>query len=265
MTRRRAGTLLLVAVALVSLLVVVVDLGVDGTRSSADAALDEGSPTGTAPAPTGITTTSKVPAPTTTVRGPLGSGESVTIAFGGDSHFESHVRTRLDSQGSSMLAPLGALFAGSDLQILNLETAITGRGAPQPKEWTFRAPDRALAVLADAGVDAVSMANNHGLDFGAEGLEDTLAARDHAPLAVIGIGRDATDAYRPYRATVRGQRIAVIAATQVLDEELIWAWTAADAAPGGVPARAGLASAKTVSRLTDAVSRARAESDTVVV
>jgi hypothetical protein len=276
-TRRRAGTLLLVTIALVGVLVVVVDLGVEGDRSRADAALggpaarsglaDAGSPTGTAPGPTGTTTTSAPPTPTTTtvVRGPLGNGEAVTIAFGGDSHFESHVRSRLDREGAAMLAPLGPLFAGSDLQILNLETAITERGAPQPKEWTFRAPERALSVLADSGVDAVSMANNHGLDFGVHGLEDSLAARDHAPLAVIGIGRDASDAFRPYRTKVRGQRISVIAATQVLDEELIATWTASDAVAGGPPARAGLASAKKVDLLTAAVTRARASSDTVVV
>jgi poly-gamma-glutamate synthesis protein (capsule biosynthesis protein) len=274
-TRRRAGTLLLVTIALVGVLVVVVDLGVEGDRSSADAALgvpaagaglaDGGSPTGTAPGPTGTTTTSAPPAPASTVRGPLGNGQEVTIAFGGDSHFESHVRIRLDREGAAMLAPLGPLFAGSDLQILNLETAITERGAPQPKEWTFRAPERALSVLADSGVDAVSMANNHGLDFGVHGLEDSLAARDRAPLAVIGIGRDASDAYRPYRTKVRGQRISVIAATQVLDEELIATWTASDAVAGGAPDRAGLASAKKVDLLTAAVARARASADTVVV
>lgn len=273
--------MLLVSVVVVALLVGFGEVGVGGTRSSAGAVagppvgtgstLDGRSSTGADPgASTGrsdsaATATTPSPAPPTTVRGPLGSGEAVTIAFGGDSHFESHVRTRLDREGSSMLTSLGPLFAGSDLQVLNLETAITEQGVAQPKEWTFRAPDRALTALADAGVDAVSMANNHGLDFGSDGLEDSLAAREVAPLAVIGIGRDSADALKPYRVTVRGQRISVIAATQVLDEELISAWTATDAVPGGQAAHAGLASAKKVSQLTDAVARARSDSDTVVV
>ena len=204
-------------------------------------------------------------ATTSTVRGPTGSDQAVTIGFGGDSHFESWLRSRLLDEGATMLDPLEDLFAGADLTVLDLETAITDRGAPQPKEWTFRAPSAALDALAGAGVDAVSMANNHGVDFGPDGLEDSLAARSHVPLAVIGIGRDAADAYAPFRTTVAGQRIAVIAATQVLDEELIWSWTARDGAPGGVPANAGVASAKTVSRLTDAVAQARATADTVVV
>ena len=54
-----------------------------------------------------------------------------------------------------MLAPLGPLFDGADLTVLNLETAITERGTPVDKEYTFRAPPAALDALAGAGVDAV--------------------------------------------------------------------------------------------------------------
>ncbi len=191
-------------------------------------------------------------------RGPLGSGLPVTIGFGGDSHFEAGLRSRLAGEGGAMLEPLVPLFAGADLTILNLETAITERGSPQPKEYTFRTTPAAFDALAAVGVDAVSMANNHGLDFGPEGLEDSLAARDASPIPVIGIGRTDADAYRPFRATVNGQRVAVIAATQVLDSELITAWTA-------TPFQAGLASAKRVEALTAAVAAARTEADTVVV
>ena len=75
---------------------------------------------------------------------------------------------------------------------------------------------------------------------------------------LIGIGLDDAQAYRPFRRTVNGQRIAVIGATQVLDDELISAWTAG-------PGKPGLASAKDVPRLVRAVRAARQTSDTVVV
>ena len=262
----------MVAVAVVLALAGVLGLGEGpGTVAVATPA----PPSGTAaarPDPAPIATTDATDAgavvvtdPPATVRPPTGSGQAVTIAFGGDSHFESFLRTRLEVEGASMLAPLGELFAGADLTVVNLETAITTRGAPEQKEWTFRAPPRALDALASVGVDAVSMANNHGLDYGQEGLEDSLSARDVAPLAVIGVGRDATDAYAPFRATVNGQRIAVIGATQVLDDHLVVPWTARDAGSDGTPARPGLASAKDVDRLVRAVADARAESDTVVV
>ena len=75
---------------------------------------------------------------------------------------------------------------------------------------------------------------------------------------VVGIGLNAEQAYRPFRRTIKGQRIALIGATQVLDDELISAWTAG-------PGKPGLASAKDVPRLVQAVRQARATSDTVIV
>ena len=102
------------------------------------------------------------------------------------------------------------------------------------------------------------MANNHGMDYGPAGLEDSLTAKASSGFPVIGIGHNAAEAYAPFRTEIKGQRIAVIGATQVLDDNLITAWTATDA-------QGGLASAKDVPRLVAAVQEARATSDTVVV
>lgn len=198
-------------------------------------------------------------APTTTApRGPTGSGQPVTFAFGGDMNFETHLRSQLDTAPSTMLLPLAPLFEGADLRIANLETAITERGTPASKEFTFRAPPTAFDALLAGGLDVVSMANNHGLDFGVEGLQDSLAAAATTDLGVVGIGADADEAYRPYTTTINGQRISVIGATQVLDDHLIAAWTATDQ-------QGGLASAKEVDRLVTAVEAARSTSDTVIV
>jgi hypothetical protein len=260
-TRLRAGALL-ATLGLAVLLVTVTGL----TRLASAPAQASASPPPVLAAgsePRGViaaTAATAAPTPTTAgPRGPLGSGEPVTLAFAGDSHFEAHLRSRLINEGPSMLDSMQPLFAGADLSVLNLETSITDRGSPEPKEWTFRTTPSALDALAGAGIDAVSMANNHGLDFGGgAALDDSLAARAAAPLAVLGIGVDAGDAYRPYLTEVRGQRIAVIAATQVLDEDLIRSWTASDSRPG-------LASAKTVSRLTATIRATRYFADTVVV
>ena len=108
------------------------------------------------------------------------------------------------------------------------------------------------------GVDVANLANNHGMDYGPVGLRDTLTAGRRAGVPVIGAGWNDDQAYAPYRTTVNGQRIAVIGATQVLDDHLIGAWTAG-------PAKLGLASAKDEARLLRAVREARGTSDTVVV
>ncbi len=196
-------------------------------------------------------------APTTTL-GPLGSGEPVTIVFAGDSHFESHLRTKLDNDPTGMLNPLLPLFAGADLTVLNLETAITEGGTAAPKTYTFRAPPSAFDALAAAGVDVVSMANNHGMDYGPEGFADSLAAAERAGFPVIGVGNTIDEAFAPYLTTIRGQTIAVISATQVLDDSLASQWTATADQPG-------LASAKDVDRLVRAVTDIRDDANTVVV
>jgi poly-gamma-glutamate synthesis protein (capsule biosynthesis protein) len=182
----------------------------------------------------------------------------VVLAFGGDVHFEGSAGSELRAAPKLVLTSIGPVLRRADVAVVNLETAVTTGGSPATKEFVFRAPPSAFAALAAGGVDVASMANNHGMDYGEAGLRDSLAAAKQYRFPVIGIGLNDTQAYRPYRTTVNGQRIAVIGATQVLDDELISAWTAR-------PNKPGLASAKDVSRLVQAVRAARKTADTVVV
>jgi hypothetical protein len=185
-------------------------------------------------------------------------GEPVVLGFAGDVHFESTIGTELRSGPRLVLTSIAPVLEQADLAVVNLETAVTTSGSPARKLFVFRAPPSALAALAAGGVDVASMANNHGMDYGEAGLRDSLAAAKQYGFPIIGIGLNDKQAYRPYRRTVNGQRVAVIAATQVLDDELISAWSAG-------PHKPGLASAKDVPRLLRAVRQARATSDTVVV
>ncbi|WP_436839389.1 CapA family protein [Microbispora hainanensis] len=182
-----------------------------------------------------------------------------TISFAGDVHFEGVLRNRLDADPRTALGPIAAVLRKSNLTALNLETAITTAGTPAPgKQFTFRAPATAFTALKAAGVDVVTMANNHGMDYMESGLRDTLAAIRSSKFPVIGIGANETAAYRPYRRTVNGNRVSIIGATQVLDAEFIQSWTATGD-------KAGLASAKNEPRLLRAVRLARKNSDTVIV
>jgi poly-gamma-glutamate capsule biosynthesis protein CapA/YwtB (metallophosphatase superfamily) len=174
-----------------------------------------------------------------------------TVAFGGDVHFEGMLRARLDSAPDTALGPVAAQLKRADLAMVNLETAVTEGGTPAPKQFAFRAPPAAFRALRSAGVDVTTMANNHGMDFGESGLRDSLAAGKQAGMPLVGIGRNAAEAYKPYVTRVIG-------ATQVLDDNLIQAWTATDT-------KAGLASAKNAPRLVQAVREARADADVVIV
>ncbi|GAB7188066.1 CapA family protein [Kitasatospora sp. Ki12] len=183
---------------------------------------------------------------------------TITVAFAGDVHFEGRTEARLAVQPPEpALGPLSRTLADADLSVLNLETAITGRGAPEPKLYTFRTSPKALSVLKDSGVDVVSMANNHAVDFGADGLTDTLAAKDSSPIPVVGVGHNATEAYAPYVTTVRGVKVAVVAASQV--EDLTnQKWRAGANKPG-------IASALDVPALVKAVETAKRQAPVVLV
>jgi poly-gamma-glutamate synthesis protein (capsule biosynthesis protein) len=224
---------------------------------------DPGQATQAIQATRAATSTATTARPTTTSDQRAGdtrepTGEPVTLAFGGDVHFEGAIASRLAADPATTFGPIAGVLRRADLAVVNLETAVTERGTPAPKDFTFRAPPSALTALKEAGVDVATMANNHGEDFGPVGLRDSLAAAKAADFPVVGIGRDAEEAYRAHLVTVKGQRIAVIGATQVLDSNLAAAWTAGADKPG-------LASAYQEARLLAAVRAARESADTVVV
>jgi poly-gamma-glutamate capsule biosynthesis protein CapA/YwtB (metallophosphatase superfamily) len=182
----------------------------------------------------------------------------ITLAFGGDVHFSERTLSLL-SDPSSAFGPVSALFTAADLAMVNLETAVTERGSPEPKQFHFRAPPSAFNAISSAGVDVVSLANNHTLDYGQVGLADTLSAAAAAGVPVVGAGPSASSAYAPWITTVKGVRIAVLAFSQIT--ELASSWVALDD-------RSGLAMAITPSQFSlaaSAVTAARAAADFVVV
>ena len=112
-------------------------------------------------------------------------------------------------------------------------------------------------ALKAAGVDVVNMANNHALDYGPIGMEDTFDAIAASELSVVGIGHNASEAYRPYRTVINGQRIAIFGAVDWLEPALVSRWTATDTQPG-------LAFSIDRTRLVSAVAAVRPEVDTLV-
>jgi poly-gamma-glutamate synthesis protein (capsule biosynthesis protein) len=174
-------------------------------------------------------TTATANVPTSTAPAATAPGD-ITIAFGGDVHFERQLASRLVNPTTS-LASLRSWVGAADITMVNLETAITSRGTPAPKHYHFRTTPSALVALRGAGVDVITMANNHAVDYGSVGLGDTVRAVEHSPIPVVGIGRDSAHAYAPFVATVRGVRIAIFGADDASD----WttsAHTARSSTPG---------------------------------
>ncbi|WP_270888139.1 CapA family protein [Pedococcus sp. 5OH_020] len=177
------------------------------------------------------------------------------MAFGGDVHFEEYLSPLArDPHG---LHQLQTTLGAADLAMVNLETAITQRGTKIGKEFHFRAPPSALTTIADAGVDVLTMANNHGVDYGPVGLQDTLAAKSTSPVPIVGIGADEKEAFAPVVLHAKGLSVAVLGASQVLEMTL--------ARYSAGPGKAGIASSTPVDRLRTAVAEASARYDLVVV
>lgn len=95
----------------------------------------------------------------------------------------------------------------ADFTSVNLETQVMDK-APEgkaPKSYVFFTPPEAVAALKDAGVDYVTLGNNHTNDYLAEGLVSTLAALNAADMPFSGAGLSGADALAPYRSEIAGQ------------------------------------------------------------
>jgi poly-gamma-glutamate capsule biosynthesis protein CapA/YwtB (metallophosphatase superfamily) len=106
-----------------------------------------------------------------------------------------------------------AVAREADLLVLNLECCISERGErwPDPgKPFFFRAPPAAAETLRRLGVDCVTLANNHALDFGAEALLDTFEHLRAADIDWVGAGADRERARTPMVVESDGLRLAVL-------------------------------------------------------
>jgi poly-gamma-glutamate synthesis protein (capsule biosynthesis protein) len=151
-------------------------------------------------------------------------------------------------------------MGGVNLSMADLDTALTNGTCPIPqhKSYVWYAPSSAINALQGGGIALVSMANSHGEDCGQPGLVMSLSEASSANYPVVGIGNNAAQAYAPYLFTTRGQRIAVLAASQLFAPGLQASWSATSSQPG-------VASALNQAALISAVKSARKTADTVVV
>lgn len=157
------------------------------------------------------------------------------------------------------------LLLGADLRIANLECVISERGQPwKPgeKAFHFRAHPRAVAALRAARIDAVSLANNHVLDYGADALGECLALLDRAGIRRAGAGGGLKDALEPALLDGPAARLALVALTDNEPE-----WEATERRPGVnyVDYNASGLVEPYRARIAAAITRARARADLVIV
>jgi poly-gamma-glutamate synthesis protein (capsule biosynthesis protein) len=105
---------------------------------------------------------------------------------------------------------LAPLLREADLAVANLECVLSTQGEPMDKSYLIRAHPRWGETLVEGGFGLVTLANNHGLDYGHEGLAETLDTLAALGIAQVGAGRSREEAHAPALFDLNGVRIAVL-------------------------------------------------------
>ncbi|MDG0793106.1 CapA family protein [Cohnella ginsengisoli] len=185
------------------------------------------------------------------------SGASVSLAFVGDILPASTVGKLIEQYGVDYPFKLAKpLLESADIAAGNLEAPITTRGTPaENKQYVFKGKPEYLAGLKNAGLDVVSLANNHTLDQGWEGLSDTMDALDDIKLKHMGSGADDKEAFEPVYIEHNGITVAYIGVSNVVPDG---SWKAG-------PDHPGVAETYDTTRAVATVKKARELADIVVV
>jgi poly-gamma-glutamate capsule biosynthesis protein CapA/YwtB (metallophosphatase superfamily)/outer membrane protein assembly factor BamB len=207
-----------------------------------------------------------LPDPPDPLPGPARAGDGqATLVFLGDVAPARTMEAQLLRYGPAYpWAGLRPLLRDADLAVANLESALTTQGQPLDKPYLVRAHPRWGQTLVEGGIDLVTLANNHVLDYGPAGLDETLDTLGALDIAAVGAGRSPEEAVRPALADLDGVRVAVLdyAASR---------WDTADASqsadappPPDIPPTDRLAWA-VPEEVQAAVRAARDQADVVVV
>jgi len=194
--------------------------------------------------------------PTPARKPPVTSSAELRIAAVGDIMLGGTAAPEMLKYGYDYpFEPTKDILKQAQIVFGNLEGPLTDAGtAEAAKQYVFRSPpDMVAPALARAGFNVVSLANNHTLDYGPAGLEDTRAALEKAGIRHVGAGRNDIEARQPVYMMADGVTVAVLAYSLTFPEEF-WAG----------PDKAGTAFGHERHVRAD-VATARATADIVVV
>lgn len=164
--------------------------------------------------------------------------DPVTLLFAGDVNLDEDSKPvkRYDREQKGIAGGLSPdlirEMKAADILMINNEFAFSSRGAEaKNKSYTFRANPKRVEILKEMGVDIVSLANNHALDFGTDALIDTFATLEDAGIDYVGAGETLDRAKAPVYYNIGGVKIAFLAASRVV---FAMDWYAKEDRPGMV-------------------------------
>ena len=160
------------------------------------------------------------------------AGQDISMIFTGDVLFANSFSMAYGNGGITKVVGSDLLkdLNQANITMVNEEFPFSTRGTQmENKQYTFRADPANVKALQEMGVDIVSLANNHILDFGKDALEDTFQTLDGAGILYAGAGTTAERAKACQTIAVNGKKIGFLAASRVIPEGY---WNVDDQAPG---------------------------------
>lgn len=189
--------------------------------------------------------------------GQIAAADTLTVGAVGDIMLSSWLIEVIDLQGPEYpYAQVLPVLDQADILFGNLEAPflVDTTGVEKvEKTYTFAVPPRSSAVLTAGGFDVVTLANNHILDYGREGLFTTWTVLDSIGIVHVGTGRTRDEAHTHRIVEAGGSRVAFLAYNHTFPKAF-WA----------TDSRAGTAHASDEG-LAREVRRAGAEADIVIV
>ncbi|MBQ5805943.1 MAG: CapA family protein [Lachnospiraceae bacterium] len=159
--------------------------------------------------------------------------EDITLLFAGDVYLSQHVLGAYDKAGGIhgvLDEGIRAEIDAADIFMVNQEFPFTERGTKaEDKQYTFRLPHDRLHIMNEMGIDIVTLANNHILDFGPHGITDSIAALKEAGIKYVGAGEDLEEAKKLEIIEVGGRKIGFLGTSRVY---MATSWAAGENHPG---------------------------------
>lgn len=184
--------------------------------------------------------------------------KEVSMVFTGDILLSSYVLQNYESSGIQGILSenLRNEMTQAQLAVANEEFPFSTGGSQAPdKQFTFRVAPSYVKLFQEMGIDVVSLANNHALDYGIQALQDTFSTLDDAGIAYIGAGDTQERAAQPFVIELEGKKFAVLAASRVIPEV---SWNIENQQPGMLCTYDGTA-------LCEAIQKAKESCDYVAV
>lgn len=159
---------------------------------------------------------------------------STKILVAGDVMFNWGLREITEKEGASApVEGVSELFEEADFRMVNLETPVANNNdeIDLNKSYVFNAKPEDLNVLKKINIDLVFLGNNHSMDYGKKGMEDTLENLSKAGIKNAGLGKNLSEAFEMKFFTVRNSKFGIVSVSNIGEGRLF----STDSRPGIAP------------------------------